>query len=34
MSKLLWEPNNEIISNANITRFMQIVNKKYSYELC
>ncbi|MHA2278284.1 MAG: acetoacetate--CoA ligase, partial [Candidatus Kariarchaeaceae archaeon] len=33
MSKLLWEPSNEIISNANITRFMQIVNTKYGYEL-
>jgi acetoacetyl-CoA synthetase len=30
MSKLLWEPSEEQIRNANMTKFIEFVNKKYN----
>ncbi|UCE37826.1 MAG: acetoacetate--CoA ligase [Thermoplasmata archaeon] len=29
MSKLLWEPSEEHVKNANMTKFIEFVNKKY-----
>jgi acetoacetyl-CoA synthetase len=29
-SKILWQPNNESIKHANITKFIEFVNKEYS----
>lgn len=29
MGKLLWSPSEELIKQANMTRFMKFVNEKY-----
>ena len=33
MGKLLWKPSEELIRKANITRFIEFVNKKYSLKI-
>jgi len=33
MGKLLWEPSEERIKEANVTRFIDFVNKKYGLEI-
>jgi acetoacetyl-CoA synthetase len=33
MSKLLWEPSEEVKQQANMTRFIGFVNKKYGLEI-
>jgi len=33
MAKLLWKPSDERKKNANITRFMEFVNKRYGKSL-
>jgi len=33
MGKLLWQPSEERIKQANMTKFINLVNKKYSFEI-
>ncbi len=33
MGKLLWEPSDEIVENANMTRFISFVNEKYGLKI-
>ena len=33
MGKLLWQPSREVIEKANITRYIDFVNKKYGLEI-
>ena len=33
MSKPLWSPSAERIKNANMTKFIEFVNKRYSKQL-
>ena len=33
MGKLLWQPSKEVIEKANITRYIDLVNKRYGLEI-
>ncbi|MDI6733294.1 MAG: acetoacetate--CoA ligase, partial [Planctomycetota bacterium] len=34
MGKLLWQPSAELIKNANITKFITFINKRYGKNFC